>query len=77
MDLKFQLPPPDIIIVDPMTGRFTNDGYDLFKTLERILTQLQALKITDLADFDNSTPATNTQVPIWNSGSGKWKPGAN
>lgn len=31
-------------------------------------------KLTALKDYDNSTPATNGQVPTWNTAAGKWVP---
>jgi hypothetical protein len=66
---QFRMPPPDVVIIDVKTGRLTNDGYDLFKSLER-------LGFADLADV-SPTPPTNTQVPIWNTTTGLWTPGTN
>jgi hypothetical protein len=60
---------PDAVIIDPKTGRFTENGYDLFKGLER-------LGLIDLADVDPTAP-TNGQVPVFNSTTGLWKAGAN
>lgn len=36
---------------------------------------LTPLTLVELADFDNTTPATNNQVPVYNSTSKKWAPG--
>src|SRR5882757_1012254 len=36
---------------------------------------LNPIALTQLADFDNTTPATNGQVPAWNSTTQKWTPG--
>lgn len=66
---RFRMPPPDVVIIDPKTGKLTADGYDLFKTLEK-------LRFADMADVSPTAPA-NTQVPIWNSTTGLWTPGAN
>lgn len=67
---KFRLPPPDVPAIDPVTGNWTADYYDLFKGLER-------LGLLDLADVNNATPPTNLQVLIWNAATGKFIPGAN
>lgn len=67
---KIRIPPPDVAPIDPKTGLWTNDWYDVVKALER-------LGVLDLLDVDNSTPPTNTQVLIWNSTTGKFTPGAN
>lgn len=66
---QFRMPPPDVVIIDVKTGRLTNDGYDLFKGLER-------LRLLDLAGMDPTAP-TNGQVPVFNSTTGLWKAGAN
>jgi hypothetical protein len=66
---KFRMHPPDVQIIDPKTGRFTQDGYDLFKGLER-------LGLIDLADVDPTAPS-NGQVPVFNSTTGLWKAGSN
>lgn len=66
---KFRMPPPDVVVVDPKTGKLTADGYDLFKTLEQ-------LRLIDMADFSPTAP-TNGQVPIWNNTTGLWVPGTN
>jgi hypothetical protein len=67
--MKFRMPPPDVQIIDPATGTLTTDGYDLFKSLER-------LGFLDLFDVSTTAP-TNGQVPVFNSTTGKWTPGAN
>lgn len=36
---------------------------------------LNPIALTQLADFDNTTPATNGQVPSWNATTSKWTPG--
>lgn len=66
---QFRMPPPDVVIIDPKTGRLTPDGYDLFKTLERV-------GLLDLFGVDPTAP-TNGQVPVFNSTTGLWKAGAN
>ena len=47
----FRLPPPDIAVIDPATGKFTPDYYEIFKGLER-------LALPDLADAPTKTVAT-------------------
>lgn len=66
---KFRMPPPDVVIVDPSTGKLTPDGYDLFKGLER-------LGLLDLADVSTTAP-TNGQVQVWSATLSQWVPGAN
>lgn len=66
----FRMPPPDVVVIDPKTGQFTPDGYDVFKALER-------LGLLDLFGIDTTTAPTNGQVLIYNSTSGLWKAGAN
>jgi hypothetical protein len=61
---KFRMPPPDVVIIDPKTGRLTPNGYDLFKGLER-------LGLVDLADVSADAPA-NGQIPVFSSVSGQW-----
>jgi hypothetical protein len=68
--MRIRIPPQDVPAIDPATGKFTVDWYDTLKALEKV-------GLIDLADFDSSTAATNGQVPVFNSTSGKWKPGAN
>jgi hypothetical protein len=70
---KFRVLPPDIPMIDPATGKWTSDGYDVMKGLERIFDQL---KTTDLVDVSTTAP-TNTQVLIWNNTTKLWTPGAN
>lgn len=67
---RFRMLPPDVPAVDPKTGLWTADAYDLFKRLE----MLGAL---DLFDVNNTTPITDGQVMIWNAASSKFIPGAN
>lgn len=66
---RFSLPPPDVPVIDPTTGLWTADYYDIMKGLER-------LGLLDLFDVSTTAPA-NLQVMIWNSASGKFIPGAN
>jgi hypothetical protein len=66
---RIRIPPPDIAAIDPATGRFTQDWYDVLKGLER-------LGVLDLFDVSTTAPA-NLQVMIWNSTTGKFAPGAN
>lgn len=66
---RFRMPPPDVVVIDPSTGRLTADGYDLFKSIER-------LGLLDLADVSTTAP-TNGQVPIYNSTTKLWTPGTN
>lgn len=63
------IPPPDVPAIDPATGRWTEPWYDYLLARHR-------LAFTDLADVSPTAP-TNGQVPIWNSGTSKWTPGAN
>lgn len=67
---QFRMPPPDVVIVDPKTGRLTPDGYDLFKSIERI-------GLVDLADVSTAAAPTNGEVPIWNATNSDWEFGAN
>jgi hypothetical protein len=67
--MRIQIPPIDVAPIDPQTGKWTADYYDIIKGLER-------LGLLDLADVSPTAPA-NGQVQIWNSGTGKWTPGAN
>lgn len=67
--MKIRIPPPDVAPIDPKTGRWTGDYYDIIKGLER-------LGFFDLADVSTTAP-TNGQVMIYNSTTGKWTPGAN
>lgn len=66
---RIRIPPPDIPAIDPATGRFTNDWYDVLKALERV-------GLLDLFDVSTTAPA-NLQVMIWNSATSKFIPGAN
>jgi hypothetical protein len=66
---RTRIPPIDIPPIDPATGKWTIDYYDIIKGLER-------LGLLDLADVSTTTP-TNTQVLIYNSTSKLWEPGAN
>lgn len=66
---RIMIPPPDVAPIDPKTGRWTDDWYDIMKGLER-------LGVLDLADVSTTAP-TNTQVLIWNSTTELFEPGAN
>lgn len=66
---KFRMPPPDVVLVDVKTGRLTDDGYDLFKGLER-------LGLLDLSGVDPTAP-TDGQSIVFSSTTGLWKAGAN
>jgi hypothetical protein len=66
---RIRIPPPDVPAIDPATGRWTQDWYDVLKGLERF-------GLLDLADVSTTAPA-NLQVMIWNSASSKFIPGTN
>jgi hypothetical protein len=66
---KFKLPPADIPPIDPKTGLWTADYYDIMKGLERV-------GLLDLFDI-SATPPANLQVMIWNSTLKQFVPGAN
>jgi hypothetical protein len=66
---RIRIPPIDVPAIDPVTGRWNPDYYDIIKGLER-------LGLLDLADVSTTAPA-NLQVMIWNSTTGKFTPGAN
>lgn len=67
--MKVRIPPIDVPAIDPATGKWTVDYYDIIKGLER-------LGLLDLADVSTTAP-TNTQVLVWNSTTKLWTPGAN
>jgi len=67
---KLKFPDADVPAFDPATGKWNADWYDAISAIKR-------LGLADLADYDNTTPATNGQVPVFNTASGKFKPGAN
>lgn len=67
---RIRIPPPDVPAIDPATGRWSADWYDVMKSLER-------LGVLDLFDVNNATPPTNLQVLVWNAASSKFIPGAN
>ncbi len=56
---KVRIPPIDVPAIDPKTGCFVPDWWDVLKALER-------LGFLDLADVSTTAP-TNGQVPIYNS----------
>lgn len=66
---RIKIPPPDIPAIDPATGRWTDDYYDIIKGLER-------LGLLDLFDVSTTAPA-NGQVMIYNSTNKNFAPGAN
>lgn len=67
--MRIRIPPADIAVIDPATGRFTQDWYDALKALERV-------GMLDLADVSTTAP-TNGQVMIYNSTNKNFVPGAN
>jgi hypothetical protein len=66
---KIRIPPPDVPAIDPATGKWTTDYYDIIKGLER-------LRFFDLADV-SITPPTDGQVPVYSGSSKLWTPGSN
>lgn len=66
---RIRIPPPDVPAIDPATGKWTADWYDVMKGLER-------LGLLDLADVAASAP-TNGQVMIYNSTNKNFAPGSN
>lgn len=56
---KIRIPPIDVAAIDPDTGCFVPDWWDVLKALEK-------LGMLDLADVSTTAP-TNGQVPIYNS----------
>lgn len=66
---RIRIPPPDVPAIDPATGRFTNDWYDVLKGLER-------LGLLDLFDVSTTAPS-NGQVLIYSSTNKNFAPGAN
>lgn len=66
---RIRIPPPDVPAIDPATGKWTVDYYDIIKGLER-------LGLLDLADVSTTAP-TNGQVPIYNSTTKLYEPGSN
>lgn len=67
--MKIKLPPQDVQAIDPKTGLFTTDWYDVLKGLER-------LGLLDLFDVSSTAP-TNGQVLIYSSTNKNFAPGAN
>ncbi len=66
---RIKIPPPDVAPIDPKTGRWTQEYYDVIKGLER-------LGLLDLFDVSTATPA-NGQVLIYSSATKNFAPGAN
>lgn len=66
---RIMIPPPDVAPVDPKTGLWNSDWYDIMKGLER-------LGVLDLADVSTTAP-TNGQVLIYNSTNKNFAPGSN
>lgn len=66
---RVRIPPPDVPAIDPATGKWTADYYDIIKGLER-------LGLLDLADVSTTAP-TNGQVMIYNSTNKNFAPGSN
>jgi hypothetical protein len=65
---RIRIPPPDVPPIDPATGLWTSDYYDVIKALER-------LGLLDLFDVSTTAP-TDTQTMRWNAASKKFIPGA-
>lgn len=66
---RIRIPPIDVAAIDPATGRFVADWYDVIKGLEK-------LGLLDLADVSTTAP-TNGQVLIYSSANKNFAPGAN
>lgn len=66
---RIRVPPIDVPAVDPKTGQFVADWYDVIKGLEK-------LGLLDLADVSTTAP-TNGQVMIYNATNKNFAPGAN
>jgi hypothetical protein len=66
---RIRIPPPDVPAIDPATGKWTRDYYDIIKGLER-------LGLLDLADVATTAP-TNGQVMIYSSSNKNFAPGTN
>jgi hypothetical protein len=63
--------------VDSLHYYVQDDGIISYFIVRGITTAPAVLKFIDLGDVDMiSTPPTNGQVPVWDSGSNKWKAGA-
>ncbi|MCK1465771.1 hypothetical protein IVB34_47685 [Bradyrhizobium sp. 2] len=67
--MRIRIPPIDVAAIDPATGRFVADWYDVIKGLEK-------LGLLDLADVSTTAPA-NGQVLIYSSANKNFAPGAN
>lgn len=67
--MRVRIPPIDVPAIDPATGKWTIDYYDIIKGLER-------LGLLDLADVSTTAP-TNGQVMIYDSTNKNFAPGAN
>jgi hypothetical protein len=46
---RIRIPPPDVAPIDPKTGLWTQDWYDVMKDLERV-------GLLDLADVSTTAP---------------------
>lgn len=66
---RIRIPPIDVPPIDPATGRWTVDYFDIIKGLER-------LGLLDLADVATTTP-TNGQVMIYSATNKNFAPGTN
>ncbi|MCS3692011.1 hypothetical protein ABIF07_001073 [Bradyrhizobium elkanii] len=64
---RIRIPPPDVPAIDPATGLFNRDWYDVLKALER-------LRVQDLSDVTTSNPADTNTIrysaagKVWNFG---------
>jgi hypothetical protein len=65
---RIRIPPPDVPAIDPATGRWVQDWYDVLKALER-------LRLIDLADVTTAAPA-DTNTVRYSASSSKWNFGA-
>jgi hypothetical protein len=66
--MRIQIPPIDVAPIDPKTGQWTADYYDIIKGLER-------LGLLDLADVTRTAPA-DTNTVRWSAAQGKFIFGA-
>lgn len=67
--MRIRIPPQDVPAIDPVTGKWTPDYYDIIKGLER-------LGLLDLADVSTTAP-TNGQVMIYSTTNKNFAPGSN
>lgn len=65
---RIRIPPIDVPAIDPITGKWTIDYYDIIKGLER-------LGLLDLADVTTTAPA-DTNTVRWSAAQKKFNYGA-